>query len=136
MKLVFPLLQEVICSLQCLSIPCEQTGGQSPCTCQTINEDFKSKICVAVIRLITADNQGVVTRCDAAGVLVHANQKILHYSCGIKLLGIIIAYINLPSYHSPVLRKQKPISFSPKSVLSLFYSCLEKVKPRLKLIRN
>lgn len=56
---------------------------------------------------IRGDNQGVVTLCDAAGVLVHVNQKILHYSCGIGLLGIIIAYINLTSYHSPILRKQK-----------------------------
>lgn len=61
-----------------------------------------------VMCLIIDDNHGIVTLCDAAGVLVHINQKILHYSRGIKLLGIIIAYINLTSYHSPVLRKQKP----------------------------
>lgn len=72
-----------------------------------------------VMYLITGDKQGVATLCDADGVLVHVNQKILHYSCGIKLLGITIAYINLTSYHSPILRKQKALlPFLP----SLFFA--------------
>lgn len=68
-----------------------------------------------VMYLITGDKQGAATLCDADGILVHVNQKILHY----KLLGITIAYINLTSYHSSILRKQKALlPFLP----SLFFA--------------